>query len=52
MKAPPNVSCWGCGVPHFQRDCPKGQKEGKASMGNSGNTHRIHVAVHNHHEEN
>ena len=51
MQAPPNVSCWGCGVPHFQRDCLKGQKEVKESMGNSGNTHRIHAAVHNHHED-
>ena len=25
MQAPPNVSCWGCGGPHFQRDFPKGQ---------------------------
>ena len=48
MKAPPNVSCWGFGVPHFQQDCPKGYKKGKASMGNSINTHRIHAAIHNH----
>ena len=56
MQAPPNVSCWGCGGPHFQRDCPKGQtsskkKEGKESMVNSGNTHRIHADVHNHQAE-
>ena len=56
MQAPPNVSCWGCGGPHFQRDCPKGQtrsrqQERKASMSNSDNSHRIHAAVHNHQEE-
>ena len=56
MQAPPNGSCWGCGGPHFQRECPKGQassrqQERKASRSNIDNTHRIHAAVHNHQAE-
>ena len=27
-KAAPAAGCWGCGGPHFQRDCPKGGEAG------------------------
>jgi hypothetical protein len=46
------VTCWGCGGPHYQRDCPKLQsgfvhREGKASMGRGSSNHQIYVAVNN-----
>jgi hypothetical protein len=46
------VTYWGCGGPHYQRDCPKLQlgfvhREGKASMGRASSSHHIYVAVNN-----
>jgi hypothetical protein len=46
------VTFWGCGGPHYQRDCPQLQsgfvhREGKASMGRASSRHHIHVAVNN-----
>jgi hypothetical protein len=46
------VTCWGCGGPHYQRDCPELQsgfvhREGKASMGRASSSHQIYAAVNN-----
>jgi hypothetical protein len=50
------VTCWGCGGPHYQRDCPELQsgfmhREGKAPMGRASSSHQIYAAVNNHHVE-
>jgi hypothetical protein len=46
------VTCWGCGGPHYQRDCPELQsgfvhREGKAPMGRASSSHHIYAAVNN-----
>jgi hypothetical protein len=46
------VTCWGCGGPHYQRDCPELQsgfvhREGKAPMGRASSSHQIYAAVNN-----
>jgi hypothetical protein len=46
------VTCWGCGGPHYQRDCPELQagfvhREGKAPMGRASGSHQIYAAVNN-----
>jgi hypothetical protein len=46
------VTCWGCGGPHYQRDCPELQswfvhREGKAPMGRSSSNHQIYAVVNN-----
>jgi hypothetical protein len=38
------VTCWGCGGPHYKRDCPELQsgfmhREGKAPMGRASSSH-------------
>jgi hypothetical protein len=50
------VTCWGCGGPHYQRDCPELQsgfvhREGKAPMGRASSSHQIYAAVNNHQAE-
>jgi hypothetical protein len=50
------VTCWGCGGPHYQRDCPKLQsgfvhREGKASMGRASSSHQIYATVNNRQDE-
>jgi hypothetical protein len=50
------VTCWGCGGPHYQRDCPELQsgfvhREGKAPMGRASSSHYIHAAVNNRQDE-
>jgi hypothetical protein len=47
-----HVTCWGCGGPHYQRDCPELQsgfvhREGKAPMGRASSSHQIYAAVNN-----
>jgi hypothetical protein len=51
-----HVTCWGCGGPHYQRDCPELQsgfvhREGKAQMGRASNNHKIYAAVNNRQDE-
>jgi hypothetical protein len=51
-----HVTCWGCGGPHYQRDCPELQsgfvhREGKAPMGRASSSHQIYIAVNNHQAE-
>jgi hypothetical protein len=46
------VTYWGCGGPHYQRNCPELQsgfvhREGKASMGRASSSHHIYVMVNN-----
>jgi hypothetical protein len=46
------VTCWGCGGPHYQRDCPELQsgfvhREGKAPMGRESSSHQIYAVVNN-----
>ena len=46
------VTCWGCGGPHYQHDCPELQsgfvhREGKAPMGRASSSHQIYVGVNN-----
>jgi hypothetical protein len=46
------VTYWGCGGPHYQRECPDLQsrfmhREGKASMGRASSSHHIYAAVNN-----
>ena len=53
---PLQVACWGCGGPHYQRDCPElrsgtVQREGKAPMRSGGSRHQISAAVNNHQVE-
>jgi hypothetical protein len=50
------VTCWGCGGPHYQCDCPELQlgfvhREGKAPMGRASSSHKIYAAVNNHQAE-
>ena len=52
VQGPPRITCWGCGGPHYQRDCPKfrtsnNRREGKEPMGGAGSHHRIYAAVDN-----
>jgi hypothetical protein len=47
-----SVTYWGCGGPHYQRDCPELQsgfthKEGRAPMGRSSSSHQIYTTVNN-----
>jgi hypothetical protein len=47
-----SVTCWGCGGPQYQRDCPELQsgfvhREGKAPMGRASGNHQIYAAVNN-----
>jgi hypothetical protein len=49
---PPGVTYWGCGGPHYQRDCPEFQpgfvhNEGKAPMGKASSSHHIYATVDN-----
>eukprot|EP00253_Pinus_taeda_P012618 PITA_12618 len=44
------LNCWGCGGPHFQRDCPEASlnilhRTGKELISNSRGNHRIHAVV-------
>jgi hypothetical protein len=44
VQVPSRVTCWGCGGPHYQRDCPELQvgfvhREGKAPMGRESSSH-------------
>ena len=46
------VNHWGCGGPHFQRDCPKTSssilhRTGKEPIPNTQGNHRIHALVNN-----
>jgi hypothetical protein len=46
------VTCWGCGGPHYQRDCLELQlgfvhREGKAPMGRASSSHHIYATVNN-----
>jgi hypothetical protein len=46
------VTCWGCGGPHYQHDCPELQsgfmhREVKASMGRASSSHQIYAAANN-----
>jgi hypothetical protein len=55
-QVPSRVTCWGCGGPHYQRDCPELQegfvhREGKAPMGRASGSHQIYAAVNNRQEE-
>jgi hypothetical protein len=56
VQVPSRVTCWGCGGPHYQRDCPESQsgfvhREGKAPMGRASSSHQIYAAVNNRQEE-
>jgi hypothetical protein len=55
-QVPPGVTCWGCGGPHYQHDCPEFQpgfvhNEGKAPMGKASNNHHIYAAIDNYQDE-
>jgi hypothetical protein len=44
------VTCWGCGGPHYQHDCPEIQsgfvhRQGKALMGRASSSHQIYIVV-------
>jgi hypothetical protein len=46
------ITCWGCGGPHYQHDCPELQarfvhREGKAPMGRASGSHQIYATVNN-----
>jgi hypothetical protein len=46
------VTYWGCGGPHYQRDCTELQsrfvhREGKAPMGRASGSHQIYAVVNN-----
>jgi hypothetical protein len=50
------VTCWGCGGPHYQCDCPELQggfvhREGKTLMGRASDSHQIYAAANNHQAE-
>jgi hypothetical protein len=52
-QVPSRVTCWGCGIPHYQCECLELQavfvhREGKAPMGRAGGSHQIYVALNNH----
>jgi hypothetical protein len=47
-----HVTCWGCGGPHYQHDCPELQsgfvhREGKSPMGRASSSHHIYTTVNN-----
>jgi hypothetical protein len=47
-----HVTCWGCGGPHYQHDCPELQsrfvhREGKALMGRESSSYQIYTTVYN-----
>lgn len=51
-RGPTQVNCWGCGGPHFQRDCPEASssvlhRTRKEPMSNNQGNHRIHAIVNN-----
>eukprot|EP00253_Pinus_taeda_P029424 PITA_29424 len=44
------LNCWGCGGPHFQRNCPEAssdilQRTGKEPISANRSNHRIHAVV-------
>eukprot|EP00253_Pinus_taeda_P015287 PITA_15287 len=51
-RGPTQVICWGCGGPHFQRDCPEASssivhRTGKEPISNNQCNHRIHALINN-----
>jgi hypothetical protein len=55
VQVPSPVTYWGCGGPHYQRDCPESQsgivrREGKALLGIASSGHQIYAAVNNRQE--
>lgn len=51
-RGPTQVNCWGCGGPHFQRDCLEASssilhRTGKEPISNNQGNHRIHALVNN-----
>jgi hypothetical protein len=56
VQVPSPVTCWGCGGPHYQCDCPYLQvgfvhREGKAPMGRASGSHQIYATINNRQEE-
>eukprot|EP00253_Pinus_taeda_P026094 PITA_26094 len=49
-RGSPQLNCWGCGGPHFQRHCPEASlnilhRTGKEPISNNRGNHRIHAVV-------
>eukprot|EP00253_Pinus_taeda_P028063 PITA_28063 len=52
LRGSMQLNCWGCGGPHFQRDCPEASsnifhRTGKEPISNNQGNHRIHAVVNN-----
>eukprot|EP00253_Pinus_taeda_P026722 PITA_26722 len=51
-KGSTQLNCWGCGGPHFQRDCPEASsnilhRTGNEPISKNQGNHRIHAVVSN-----